>query len=152
MKSFCSNLNPFLYPPCLISLPQPSQGNLDLSSGAPGGPHQNPDTTQDTRDTDSFSLTWLWMVKIMLWRPPFILIPTQAYKSISPIPRDPESHFWGPRGLHHSSEKTLCALYTASFSLIWHLILPNFSATWKFTLVRLYLCFIVCGLHELLET
>ena len=65
----------------------------------PWGSNQSPETSQNTPNIAKFSQALFEMVKIMMWRPQFVHIPATTQISISPTPRDHESHIsspWGP--------------------------------------------------------
>ena len=81
---------PVSNPPCFStsSIPRDPESRI----WATYGPNESPKTIKDTLATVAFSLVWLWMVKIILWLPKLIPIPTSPHKSIFPTLRDPESH------------------------------------------------------------
>ena len=60
--------------------------------------------------------------EIILQRPKVIPRTIPLHKLILNIPRDTESHIWGPCDLHQSSKTIQNIPFTATFSLAWFLM------------------------------
>ena len=131
LKSGCSSLNSYLYPPLLLSLSYSSPRTLNQTLGTqwpPLVPRKSPETTQNTSYFVIFSLVSFSNAKIMWQQPRFIPMYTRTGKSISPIPRDSESYIWRPCCLQQSPEMMQNTPYAAPFSLscFWMM-----EITWK---------------------
>ena len=87
---------------------------------SPWGPHQSQETIQNTPD-EAFCLSWFPKGKSMMPQPLLMLTTTPPHKSISPIPKDPESHIgcpWGSLGFHQSQKLTKTTqFYVAVFRM-----------------------------------
>ena len=120
LKSGCSSLNSYLYPPLLLSLSYSSPRTLNQTSGTqwpPSVPRKSPETTQNTSYFVICSLVYFSNAKIIWQQPRFIPMYTRTGKSISPISRDSESYIWRPCYLQQSPETMQNTPYAAPFSL-----------------------------------
>ena len=86
----------------------------------PLGPHQSQEKIQNTPKA-AFCLSWFPIGKSIMLRPLLMLTTTPPHKSISPIPKDPESHIgcpWGSLGFHQSQKLTKTTqFYVAVFRM-----------------------------------
>ena len=108
--------------PFLINLPNFSYGDLITHLGLLG-PLSEPRNNPKYPNLATLFYALFWMVKIMLWRPKFIPIPIPLHMSMSPIPRDLESHIlshWGPHECPETTQNTLdtVALFLALFQMV----------------------------------